>query len=138
MVLNFDLDSIDEAAEKLLGLFPGARIFAFYGEMGAGKTTFIKAVCRRLGVDRFVTSPSFAIINEYSENRGQRRVFHFDFFRLEKVEEAFDIGYEDYFYGTDMCLIEWPEKIEDLLPEETVRLVIGVRDDGKRELRKKT
>ena len=132
----FDLDSIDDAAGKLITSFPGARIFAFYGEMGAGKTTFIKAVCRQFGVDQFVTSPTFALVNEYSNNEGGRSFFHFDFFRIETVEEVLDMGYEDYFYSNGICFIEWPEKISGLLPAGTLRLSIDVLDSGKRRLRK--
>lgn len=138
MIISFDLDSIDKAAEELMGLFPGNRIFAFYGEMGSGKTTFIKAVCRFLGVEQFVTSPSFAIVNEYHDKSGRNSFYHFDFYRIDKVEEAFDMGYEDYFYSGNTCFIEWPEKISALLPEDTVKLTINVLYNGMRELRKKS
>jgi len=137
MVIRFDLEEIDKAAEKLVELFPGARIFAFYGEMGAGKTTFIKAVCRILGVEQFVTSPSFALVNEYPDKSGLRSYYHFDFYRIESLEEVLDMGYEDYFYSGNTCLIEWPERISSLLPDGTVRLSIDVLEDGTRELRKK-
>jgi tRNA threonylcarbamoyladenosine biosynthesis protein TsaE len=132
-VLEFDLDSIDSTAADLLHLFPGKRVFAIYGEMGAGKTTFIKALCRNLGAGEFITSPTFAIVNEYTDNKG-KKYFHFDFYRIEKIEEALDMGYEDYFFSDSMCFIEWPEIVESLLPEETVRLVLTVLDNGNRQL----
>ena len=132
----FDPGSIDDAAGQLLASFPETRIFAFYGEMGAGKTTFIKAVCRHFGVDHFVTSPTFALVNEYRNNEEGKSIFHFDFFRIETVEEVLDMGYEDYFYSGSICFIEWPEKISGLLPAGTLRLSIDVLDDGKRRLRK--
>ena len=136
IVPGFDLGNIDDAARELLTSFPEARIFAFYGEMGAGKTTFIKAVCRHFGVDQFVTSPTFALVNEYRNNEEGRSFFHFDFFRIEGVEEVLDMGYEDYFYSDSICFIEWPEKISGLLPAGALRLSIDVLDDGKRRLRK--
>ena len=117
------------AAKLLLEAFPAARIFAFYGGMGAGKTTFIKAICAELGVADIVQSPTFSIINEYKTTGGEP-VFHFDFYRIRKTEEVFDIGYEDYLYSGSYCFMEWPELIETLLPEDTVRVRIsgeGVR-----------
>jgi len=111
-------------AGKMLEAFPGSRVFALYGAMGAGKTTFIKAVCRVLGVVDIVQSPTFSIINEYKTVTGDP-VFHFDFYRIRKTEEVFDIGYEDYLYSGSYCFIEWPEMIENLLPEGTVRIRIS-------------
>jgi tRNA threonylcarbamoyladenosine biosynthesis protein TsaE len=111
------------AAEILLSGFPDSRIFAFYGKMGAGKTTFIKALCSYLGVADIVQSPSFAIINEYKTVSGDS-VYHFDFYRIARLDEVFDIGYEEYFYSGKYCFIEWPELIEPLLPKETVRVSI--------------
>jgi tRNA threonylcarbamoyladenosine biosynthesis protein TsaE len=111
------------AAEKLFSAFPSARVFAFYGKMGAGKTTFIKAICHFLDAVDIVQSPSFSIINEYKTTTGES-VFHFDFYRIKRIEEVFDIGYEDYFYSGSYCLIEWPELIEDLLPKETIKVTI--------------
>jgi len=111
------------AASRLLGLFSQSRVFALYGAMGAGKTTFIKAICACLGVGDLVQSPSFSIVNEYRTTTGQS-VFHFDFYRIRKIEEVYDIGYEDYFYSGNYCFIEWPEMIETLLPEETIRVRI--------------
>ena len=107
------------AARRLLESFPDSRVFAFYGSMGAGKTTFIKAICARLGVDDIVQSPTFSIINEYKTRSGDP-VYHFDFYRIKKTTEVYDIGYEDYLYSGRYCFIEWPELIEHLLPAETI------------------
>jgi tRNA threonylcarbamoyladenosine biosynthesis protein TsaE len=111
------------AARKLLDTFPDARVFAFYGSMGAGKTTFIKAICRELGVTDIVQSPTFSIINEYKTAAGES-IFHLDFYRIRKTSEVFDIGYEDYLYSGNYCFMEWPELIESLLPEDTIRVRI--------------
>ena len=108
-------------------------IFAFYGKMGAGKTTFIKAVCEELGVDDTVTSPTFAIVNEYEAAQG-RPIYHFDFYRIKKVSEAYDMGCEEYFYSGHPCFIEWPELIEEVLPEETVNVTIEALPNGERRL----
>ena len=113
------------AAEKLINAYPGRRIFAFYGEMGAGKTTFIKAICNYLNVEDNVSSPTFAIINEY-HTKSNEQVFHFDFYRLKNTNELFDIGYEDYFFSNNYCFLEWPEKIEEFLPEGTIIVEITV------------
>ncbi len=112
------------AAGKLLEFFPAARVFAFYGNMGAGKTTFIKAICEVLGVTDIVQSPSFSIVNEYKTFSGDS-IFHFDFYRIKKTVEVFDIGYEDYLYSGCYCFLEWPELIESLLPEDTIRIRIA-------------
>ena len=129
-----DEDDVPDAAERLVEELnlekpevPGKpRIVAFYGPMGAGKTTLIRAVCERLGVTDTVNSPTFAIVNEYCTEAG-RRIYHFDFYRVERMEEVFDFGYEEYFYSGELCLIEWPEKVEEILPEEGVtRVRIGV------------
>jgi len=111
------------AAEKLLSAFSSSRIFAFYGKMGAGKTTFIKVICGFLGVADIVQSPTFSIINEYKAVSGDS-VFHFDFFRITRINEVLDIGYEEYFYSGAYCFIEWPELIEPLLPGNTVKVTI--------------
>ena len=124
------INELGGVSRKLLVKYPQKKIFAFYGELGAGKTTFIKAVCENLDVADNINSPSFAIINVYNTQRNDE-IYHFDFYRLKSLEEAFDIGYEDYFYSGCYCFIEWPEKIETLLPEDTVRvyLEISKQDD---------
>lgn len=115
------------AAEKLLAAYPNRRVFAFYGKMGTGKTTFIKVISSFLGAADVVQSPSFAIINEYRTSKGES-IFHFDFYRIRKSEEVFDIGYEDYIYSGAYCFIEWPELVEDLLPADTVKVKINGED----------
>lgn len=117
-------------ARHLLLSHPEARIFAFYGKMAAGKTTFIKSLCRELGVEEIVTSPTFSIINEYNNKRGDS-VYHFDFYRINHSGEAYDIGFEDFLFSGSYCLIEWPEKIEELLPENSVKVNIEVSVDEK-------
>lgn len=107
------------------------RVYAFYGGMGAGKTTFIKALCEQMGVEEPVTSPTFAIINEY-HTADDQSIFHFDFYRINKLEEVFDFGYEDYFYSGDLCFIEWPELVESVLPENAIKLNIRILDDDSR------
>ena len=110
------------------------RVFAFYGSMGAGKTTFIKAICQELGVtDDVVASPTFAIVNEYEGSDGP--IYHFDFYRIKKISEAQDMGCEDYFYSGSPCFIEWPELIEPLLPDDTVRVKIEEQPDGARSVK---
>ena len=121
------LDEINEAARQFLSLIGNARVIAFYAKMGAGKTTFTRALCEVLGVQEPVTSPTFAIVNEYAGP-----IYHFDFYRLKNLKEAYDLGFEDYLYSGAFCLIEWPELVEDLLPTETVRVHITVEDDGTR------
>lgn len=128
-----NIENIREAAHAFLPLAQKHKIIAFYGGMGAGKTTFIKALCDEMGVTDTVTSPSFAIINEYSLP-DQKKIFHFDFYRIKKQSEVFDLGYEDYFYSGQWNFIEWPELIEELLPEETLRVKIEVQPDGCRLL----
>jgi tRNA threonylcarbamoyladenosine biosynthesis protein TsaE len=125
------IKALAKAAKKLIGQFPEQRVFAFYGKMGAGKTTFIQAVCKELGTPDNVTSPTFALINEYKTEAGDS-IFHFDFYRIKDLEEAYDLGYEDYFYSKDYCLIEWPEKIEPLLPQNYVDVKIEVLENGSR------
>ena len=124
-----NLEKIREAAREFVSQMGDARVFAFYGKMGAGKTTFIKAVCKELGVTDTITSPTFAIVNEYSS---PTPIYHFDFYRIKKLEEVYDMGYEDYFYSGALCLIEWPELIEELLPEDAVRVTIEEEPDGTR------
>jgi len=114
---------LPKVAEELLKTYPSGRVFAIYGKMGAGKTTFIKAFCAWIGVAGTVNSPTFALVNQYATSDGEN-IFHFDFYRIKKIEEVIDIGYEDYFYSNSICLIEWPEKIETLLPNDTIRVEI--------------
>ncbi|PIF05190.1 MAG: tRNA (adenosine(37)-N6)-threonylcarbamoyltransferase complex ATPase subunit type 1 TsaE [Draconibacterium sp.] len=115
-------------AEKLLNQFSDERIFAFYGKMGAGKTTFIQAICKVLGTTDNVTSPTFALINEYRSGKN-KPIYHFDFYRIKHLEEAYDMGYEDYLFSGDYCFIEWPEMIAPLLPEKVVKVSIEVDDN---------
>ena len=130
---NVTLDQLNEVARELIGLFPRSRIITFYGQMGAGKTTFIQAICRTLGSGDIVSSPSFAIINEYSASFGES-IYHFDFYRIKHLEEAFDLGYEDYFYSGSYCLIEWPEKIGPLLPPQYLEVTLDVEKEGSRTI----
>ncbi|MDE6266199.1 MAG: tRNA (adenosine(37)-N6)-threonylcarbamoyltransferase complex ATPase subunit type 1 TsaE [Muribaculaceae bacterium] len=124
-----------EAAGEFASLMGDFTIFAFYGEMGAGKTTFINALSHKLGVEEDVTnSPSFSIINEYRSDTTAELIYHFDLYRLEDIEEAFDIGVEDYFDSGAVCLLEWPERIADILPDDTVKVTITVNDDLSRTL----
>ena len=132
MTYDFDLEHIDAAAGAFLQAAGDSRVFALYGEMGAGKTTFVKAVCARLGVESAVNSPTFAIINEYRCPLGP--VYHFDFYRLKNAGEAFDIGCDDYFYSGDYCFMEWPEKLEDRLPDNASAVRLSVLPDGRRRL----
>ncbi len=127
------LEQIEQAAQKFLELIGDHRVLAFYGSMGAGKTTFIKAVCHQLGVKETVASPTFAIVNEYLAGDGEA-VYHFDFYRIKNEEEAIDFGCEDYFYSGRYCFIEWPERILSLLPEETLEINIRELPDGTREI----
>lgn len=126
------LDSIEEVAKEFINLMGDNTIFAFYGKMGAGKTTFIKALCKALGVEDEVNSPTFAIVNEYRSETTAELIYHFDFYRIKKVEEVYDLGYEDYFYSGALCFIEWPELIEELLPEDTKKISIEENNDGER------
>jgi tRNA threonylcarbamoyladenosine biosynthesis protein TsaE len=122
---------LPSAATRLLSHSGGSRIFAFYGAMGAGKTTFIKAICETLGAADIVSSPTFTIVNEYRTSAGES-LFHIDFYRIKKVEEAFDFGIEEYFSGNSYCFIEWPELAEQILPPETVRVKITVGENEER------
>ena len=129
-----NLEHIREAARQFIAQMGDRKVFAFYGSMGAGKTTFVKAVCEELGVEDVITSPTFAIINEYSVEAQDLTIYHFDFYRIKKLEEVYDMGYEDYFYSGALCFIEWPELIEDLLPEEAVKVSITEKEDGSRAI----
>jgi len=124
---------LKKTAALLLQNFPKDRIFAFYGAMGAGKTTFIKALCQELGSDDYVTSPTFALINEYT-TKDETVIYHFDFYRIKKLEEVYDLGYEDYIYSGNFCFIEWPEMIDTLLPDGIVAVRIKEIDNGVRQI----
>ena len=126
------IDQLPEVAKRLLAEFPDERFYAFFGSMGVGKTTLIKEICAQLGVEQNVCSPTFAIINEYADRDGEP-VYHFDFYRLKNLDEAYDIGYEEYFYSGCWCFTEWTEKIEPLLPDRYLRIEI-VEEKGIRTL----
>ena len=150
-----DPQHIREAARAFIQNMPDSTVYAFYGKMGAGKTTFIKAVCQELGVEDEVTSPTFAIVNEYSIDKFQSSkfkvqcsmfnvqcsmfkvqcIYHFDFYRIKRLEEAYDIGFDDYIDSGNLCFIEWPELIEELLPEDAIRVEIEETDNGSRIVR---
>lgn len=127
------IEHLDEAARQFVEAIGDRRVFAFHGKMGAGKTTFIKALCHRLGVSDTVCSPTFAIVNEYLAGNGEP-VYHFDFYRLRRPAEACDMGCEEYFYSGCLCLIEWPDIVQELLPEDTVDVTIEELPDGSRTI----
>ena len=129
-----NLEGIHESAREFIAQMGDHTIFAFYGKMGSGKTTFIKALCEELGVDDVITSPTFAIVNEYRSSTTAELIYHFDFYRIKKIEEVYDMGYEDYFYSGAICFIEWPELIEDLLPGNTIKVSIEEVENGTRML----
>ena len=136
-IIITDIEHIGDAARQFVDIIGDHRVFAFYGSMGAGKTTFIKAICEQLGVEDVITSPTFAIVNEYTLNTqhstlNTQQIFHFDFYRIKRLEEVYDMGYEDYFYSGSICFIEWPELIEELLPDDAVRVTITEQPDGSR------
>lgn len=128
------LDQIHEAARQFIAEMGDNTVFALYGKMGAGKTTFIKAVCEELGVSDVITSPTFAIVNEYRSDTAGELIYHFDFYRIKKLEEVYDMGYEDYFYSGALCFIEWPELVEELLPGNTIKVTIEEVENGEREV----
>ena len=129
-----DLDHIEDAAREFIKNMGDDTVFAFYGKMGAGKTTFIKALCKLLGVEDEVNSPTFAIINEYRSETTAELIYHFDFYRIKKLEEVYDLGYEDYFYSGALCFIEWPELVEELLPLDAKKVTITENSDGSRNI----
>lgn len=125
-------ETIHDAAKEFLAAINGkGTCIAFYAPMGAGKTTFIKAICEELGVEDVITSPTFAIVNEYTD-RENNPVYHFDFYRIKKMEELYDMGADDYFYSGNLCFMEWPEIVEDALPEDIIKVTIAVNDDETR------
>ena len=125
------LSELNKVAEKFIDAHPADRLFAFYGKMGSGKTTFIKALCEKLQVIDYVTSPTFALINVY-ETEQSKEIYHFDFYRINRLEELFDLGYEEYFFSDKYCFVEWPELIEPLLPPNTVKITITEIENGSR------
>lgn len=127
------LDNYASAAREFITAMGNRRIFAFYGSMGAGKTTFIKSVCEAMGVKDAINSPTFAIVNEYEDAKGET-IFHFDFYRIKSIAEVYNMGYEEYLYSDAYCFIEWPELIEELLPEDTVKVTIEEGINGKRTI----
>ncbi len=126
-----DLSELENVARSLLDAFPGQRVFAFFGPMGVGKTTFIQAVCKVLGATEHASSPSFSIVNHYMTQTGDS-LYHFDFYRIKSIEEAFDLGYEDYFYSGHYCFVEWPENVGSLLPDDCV--AVYMQDDQVRRI----
>ncbi|MCL2414852.1 MAG: tRNA (adenosine(37)-N6)-threonylcarbamoyltransferase complex ATPase subunit type 1 TsaE [Bacteroidales bacterium] len=128
-----NLEQLPAVAKELLTVFPENRVFGFYAEMGAGKTTFIKALCNELGVADVVNSPTFAIINEY-RTRQHQPIFHFDFYRLKTLKEASDLGCEEYFYSGNYCFLEWTELVEPLLPQDFLKIQIIISDSKNRLL----
>lgn len=127
------LEEIDLVAAQLLEDHPNYKTLAFRGQMGVGKTTFIKSLCQQLGVIDTVNSPSFAIVNEYNSPKGDT-IYHFDFYRIKQAEEAFDMGYEDYLYSGAYCFLEWPDKIEELLPQHRLELIFEENEDNSRTI----
>ncbi len=138
-MFSIEINSTEElagAAKKFLNEFGNDRVFAFYGKMGAGKTTFIKALCRAMGSEDNITSPTFALVNEY-DSMMPEKIYHFDFYRIKNMEEALDIGLDDYIYSGNYCFIEWPERIKKLLPENLVEVQIGELSPTSREIKAK-
>lgn len=132
LVIN-NIEELADVSTQLINTFPNSTFFAFYGEMGAGKTTFIKQFCKTLGVTETVSSPTYSIVNEY-DLPNEKKVFHFDFYRIKNINEAFDMGAEEYFYSKNYCLVEWPQKIAELLPSNLVKVTIAAMPNGQRVL----
>ena len=126
------LAQIHNVAKQFIDNIGTGKVFAFYGKMGSGKTTFIKAICEELGVTDVITSPTFAIVHEYHSEQTPKPIFHFDFYRIKKLEEVYDMGYEDYFYSGSLCFLEWPELIEEILPADVVKVKIEEQANGSR------
>lgn len=133
-ILIHSLEEIPAAAKIFVNAMDDHTVFAFYGKMGAGKTTFIKSLCEVLGVSDVVSSPTFSLVNEYRSDTTGELIYHFDFYRIKETEEVYDMGYEDYFYSGALCFIEWPELIEDLLPGDAVKVTIEEAEGGVRRL----
>lgn len=125
------LNELPEVAEAILNELNGRTVVAFRGEMGAGKTTLIRSIMALLGSEDTISSPTFAIVNQYS-TEAENTVYHFDFYRIERIEEAYDFGYEEYFYSGELCLVEWPEKIEQLLPDNVMTVNITIESETER------
>jgi tRNA threonylcarbamoyladenosine biosynthesis protein TsaE len=132
-IIVSNVSDLPGAAQKLISHDPSKKIFVFYGLMGAGKTTFIKEVCKALNVKDVVSSPTFSLVNEY-HTTDNKKIFHFDFYRIKDESEAYDLGYEDYFYSGNYCLIEWPEKIESIVPEDCIIVNITQMENEKRKI----
>jgi tRNA threonylcarbamoyladenosine biosynthesis protein TsaE len=130
-IIVHDLADLPSASEKLLHEIENANVVALYGAMGAGKTTLIKALCKTMKVEETVSSPTFSLVNEY-HTEDNRIIYHFDFYRINRIEEAYDLGYEEYFYSGNLCFVEWPELIEELLPDNTIKIRMNVQPDGSR------
>lgn len=128
------VEEYPQAATQFIRQMGNSRIFAFYGNMGAGKTTFIKSICEAMGVQDTINSPTFAIVNEY-EDAEANTIYHFDFYRIKDIAEVYNMGYEEYLYSNAYCFIEWPELIEELLPEETVKVYIEEKENGTRTIK---
>ena len=122
VIVSKGVESLGDVAKRLIATHQNSRVYAFYGDLGAGKTTLIKAICRQLGVTDTANSPTFALVNVYQSPDGE--IYHFDFYRIKKIGELFDMGYEDYFFSGNRCFIEWPDKIEEYLPPETIKIYI--------------
>jgi len=129
---NYDLNQVPDIAKEIISSAKN-KLFLFYGEMGSGKTTLIKEIVKQLGVEEVASSPTFSLVNEYHSNKGEI-IYHFDFYRIENEEEAFDIGVEEYFYSDHWCFIEWPEKVENLLPLESVAIRLTINQDNTRTI----
>lgn len=127
------LNDLPSFVSELLPLLSRSLVWCFYGEMGAGKTTLIREICRQLQVTDSVTSPTFALVNEYRRT-GKKSVFHFDFYRIKDIREAYDLGYEEYFYGGSHCFVEWPEKVEEILPPGLARVRIARESNDTRQI----
>lgn len=128
------IEDYPRAAKEFVKHMDKGLIFAFYGKMGSGKTTLIKSICKELGVEDAVNSPTFAIVNEYGARNGET-IYHFDFYRIKSLEEVYNMGYEEYLYGDAYCFMEWPELVEELLPEDCIRVDINEESDGRRKVR---